>query len=131
MKYSKAVKSVNEAFSKMETLDGLYPDFFSRLSGDQFSKEYSLGESTLSFYETLLKGYIQSGYTNIVRIRSPLYHRVSKSDLITPWKVSTNGCCVLPTMAVSRISVPMMDPSSNPVWSSPHAPLPVSLFPSF
>ena len=65
-KYSKVVKTVNDEFGKMETHDGLYPDYFSRIAGIQLKKEYSIGESTLSFYEVLLKGYIQSGYTHMV-----------------------------------------------------------------
>lgn len=65
-KYSSVVRSVNEAFSKMETMDGLYPDSFSRFPGVQLKKEYSIGESTISFYECLLKGYIQSGFTHFV-----------------------------------------------------------------
>lgn len=67
-KYSKVVKTVNDEFGKMETHDGLYPDYFSRIAGIQLKKEYSIGESTLPFYEVLLKGYIQSGYTHMVRL---------------------------------------------------------------
>ena len=66
-KYSKTIKNIYKSLNKVPTFDGLLPSYI-RIDTNEGSGLYEMGPSTNSYYEYLLKAWIQGGKKDKVSI---------------------------------------------------------------
>ena len=60
-KYKKAIDRIYRTLERTPTNDGLLPTFLSPLTGEGTHGDYSMGAMADSYYEYLLKMWIQGG----------------------------------------------------------------------
>lgn len=66
--YKEKVQAIRDHLDNLEKLDGLYPNYISSTTGQWSGKHVSLGAMGDSFYEYLIKSYIQTGDTQAWRM---------------------------------------------------------------
>lgn len=68
MKYKKAIDTIYNTLKKVQTRDGLLPTFMNPVTGEAAHGDLSMGAMADSYYEYLLKMWIQSGKKDEVGI---------------------------------------------------------------
>jgi endoplasmic reticulum Man9GlcNAc2 1,2-alpha-mannosidase len=82
-RFGKAVEKVSEAIHKLDRLNGLAPIYISTETGQFTSNTITLGARGDSYYEYLLKQWIQTG-ASFDPMNKEIY-------LLKDWKLSVNG----------------------------------------
>ncbi|KAK8791803.1 hypothetical protein WA158_005180 [Blastocystis sp. Blastoise] len=100
-KYAKMVNKIYDTISKQTTWHGLHPLYFNAQTGAPVGGSYSMGASADSYYEYLIKAWIQGGkkekvlqnmYNEAVEgITSKLLQRSSPSQLLYTAEVGQGG----------------------------------------
>lgn len=61
VKYKKAIDSIYNTLKRVQTQDGLLPTFMNPVTGEAAHGDLSMGAMADSYYEYLLKMWIQTG----------------------------------------------------------------------